>query len=118
MGEARGGAPLSARDWHVLVALSESDRHGYGIMQAVDEDSGGRVRADIGSLYRVLDRLLDAGLIAETSAPSDAPADTRGRPRRYYRITDQGRATLRTETRRLDAAVELARARDLLRDGS
>lgn len=106
--------PLSARDWHVLLALSEEDLHGYGIMKAVDRDSQGRVTAEIGSLYRVLDRLLTEGLVAETDAPPEAPDDTRGRPRRYYRLTGGGRAALRREALRLEDALELARARRLL----
>lgn len=107
-------APLSARDWHVLLALSTADLHGYGIMKAVEEDSGGRVRADLGSLYRILDRLLDEGLIAEADPPSDAPTETRGRRRRYYGLTREGHDALRSEAARLREALELATSRNLL----
>lgn len=107
-------AALSARDWHVLMALSVQDLHGYGVMKAVERDSGGRVSAEIGSLYRVLDRLLDDGLIQEVDEPDSAPAETRGRPRRYYGLTDLGRHALRREAARLRDAVELARKRGLL----
>lgn len=106
--------PLSARDWHVLLALSEGSLHGYGIMKAVQRDSRGTVSAEIGSLYRILDRLLDEGVVTEVASPADAPSETRGRPRRYYGLTDVGRAALRDETARLRDAVELARARNLL----
>lgn len=112
------GTPLSARDWHVLMALSAQDLHGYGIMKAVERDSGGKVSAEIGSLYRVLDRLLDDGLIREVDEPDDAPADTRGRPRRYYGLTELGREALRHEAARLRDAVDLARERDLLPEQS
>lgn len=105
--------PLSARDWHVLMALSSESLHGYGIMKAVERDSGGRVTAEIGSLYRVLDRLLDDGLVREADEPDDAPADTRGRPRRYYGLTDAGYAALREEAARLEDALALARERNL-----
>jgi DNA-binding PadR family transcriptional regulator len=108
--------PLSARDWHVLVALSDEALHGYGIMKAVERDSGGRVSAEIGSLYRVLDRLMDEGLVEEVEAPADAPAETRGRPRRYYGLTPLGRGALREEAVRLRDALDLARARSLLPD--
>jgi len=114
MSDSTRTEPLSARDWHVLVALSEEDLHGYGIMKAVDRDSGGRVSAEIGSLYRVLDRLLEAGLVAEVDAPPDAPDGTRGRPRRYYRLTPLGREALRHEALRLRDTLELARTRRLL----
>lgn len=106
--------PLSARDWHVLMALSLEDLHGYGIMKAVERDSGGSVSAEIGSLYRILDRLLEEGVVARVDAPPNAPAETRGRPRQYYGLTDDGREVLRREAARLRDALELARARDLL----
>lgn len=106
--------PLSARDWHVLMALSGRSLHGYGIMKAVEEDSNGRVTAEIGSLYRVLDRLLDEGLVEEVDEPAGAPTDTRGRPRRYYGITRKGRVALRQETARLEDALTLARKRNLV----
>jgi DNA-binding PadR family transcriptional regulator len=107
-------APLTARDWHVLVALSEEDLHGYGIMKAVERDSGGSVSAEIGSLYRILDRLMAEGWVRHVDEPDGAPAETRGRPRRYYGLTDEGREALRQEARRLRDALALAQARDLL----
>ncbi len=110
--------PLSARDWHVLMALSQDPLHGYGIMKAVERDSAGKVSAEIGSLYRVLDRLLDEGLVEEVEAPGDAPADTRGRPRRYYGLTAEGREALRAEAARLQDALALARERRLLPEQS
>jgi len=106
--------PLSATDWHVLMALLEEDLHGYAIMKAVDRDSGGGVSAEIGSLYRILSRMMTEGLVDEATAPKDAPAETRGRPRRYYRLTEDGRMALRQESVRLRAALELARERQLL----
>jgi DNA-binding PadR family transcriptional regulator len=100
------------------MALSEGSLHGYGIMKAVERDSSGRVSAEIGSLYRVLDRLLDEGLVEEVDVPADAPTDTRGRPRRYYGLTGRGRVALRRETARLEDALALARERDLVPERS
>ena len=96
------------------MALSEEDLHGYAIMKAVERDSDGRVSAGIGSLYRILDRLIDEGMAEEIDAPADAPEETRGRPRRYYSLTDGGRAALHQETLRLRDAVTLAQARRIL----
>lgn len=107
-------AVLSPRDWHVLVALSERPLHGYGIMKAVERDSGGKVSVEIGSLYRILDRLSGEGLLAEADAPDDAPDDTRGRPRRYYRLTERGRVVVGEEAIRLREALELAKSRSLV----
>lgn len=109
-----GSTAMSARDWHVLMALLEEDLHGYGIMKAVERDSGGRVTVEVGSLYRVLDRLMEEGMVEEVAAPDHAPSETRGRPRRYFRLAAAGRAALRRETMRLRDALDLARARSLL----
>ncbi len=107
-------APLSDRDWHVLVALSVRSLHGYGIMKAVEQDSGGTVSAEIGSLYRILGRLMDDGFVNEGDPPPDAPEETRGRPRRYYELTDRGRVALGEESLRLQQALKLAHERCLV----
>ena len=112
------GVPLSATDWHVLMALVEEDLHGYAIMKAVERDSRGGVSAEIGSLYRILGRLMTEGFVDEVAAPDDAPTETRGRPRRYYGLTPEGRTALRQESIRLQGALELARDRHLLAERS
>ena len=103
--------PLAAAPFHVLLALMGGACHGYGILQAVREQSGGRVPLGTGSLYRHLSRLIDAGLVAETDAGSGAD------PRRgtYYRLTPRGRQFLAAERDRL---ASLVRALDGLRGAS
>jgi DNA-binding PadR family transcriptional regulator len=96
---------LKPADFHILLALAQGPRHGYGIMKEVDRESGGAVRLEIGSLYRLLARLLETGLI------EDADGDER---RRFYRITRAGRRTLKTEAERLAGLVDLIRARRIL----
>src|SRR5215472_12130003 len=91
-------SPLRPAEFHILLALADGDRHGYGIMQAVREQSGGRVKPRTGSFYPRLARLIDAGLV------SDAPGRRLGDdPRRgtYYRLTPKGRRVLDSEKRRL-----------------
>lgn len=100
--------PLKPADFHILLALAEAPLHGYGIMKEVERESNGGVRLEIGSLYRLLGRLLDTGLI------EDASSDDR---RRYYRITRLGRRALRAEAERLAGLVDLVRARRLLPEG-
>ena len=116
--DKKEAVPLSATDWHVLMALVEEDLHGYAIMKAVERDSHGGVSAEIGSLYRILSRLMTEGFVDEVAAPADSPAETRGRPRRYYGLTANGRTALRQESLRLRGALELARDRHLLPEGS
>jgi DNA-binding PadR family transcriptional regulator len=108
--------PLRPRDFFVLVVLAGGDRHGYGIMKAVEAESKGSVKLEVGSLYRTLDRLLDAGLIEEagTAAAADPDAASAAERRRNYRLTPFGRHVARAEAARLRDVVRLARAKGLL----
>ncbi|HEX9887827.1 MAG TPA: PadR family transcriptional regulator [Longimicrobiales bacterium] len=108
--------PLSPTDYHVLLVLADADQYGYAIMKAIEEESGGVVRPEIGSLYRVLARLMGEGMVEEADAPAEAPDVHRGRPRRYYRLTARGRQVLAAESVRLDQVMALARARNVLAD--
>ena len=106
--------PLSATDYHVLMVLAEEDLYGYAIMKAIEEDSRGVVSPEIGSLYRILARLMTNGFVDEIGTPEEAPTEHRGRPRRYYRLTKKGRGALHAESLRLQRVLELARERSLL----
>ena len=118
LNEAGSSLPLSAVDFHVLLVLAGGTLHGYAILKAVEAESDGLVSPEVGSLYRVLARLMAAGLVEETSAPASAPRVHRGRSRRYYRLTREGRALLKAEARRLASAVEIARIRAILPEGA
>ena len=98
--------PLPAAAFHILLALSASDCHGYGIIQDVAARTGGALRLSPGTLYRTIQRLLEQGLIEEPRRPSGPRNDPR---RRYYRITPFGTAVVRAETRRLTELVRLAK---------
>ncbi|WP_310376315.1 PadR family transcriptional regulator [Catenuloplanes atrovinosus] len=80
----------------ILTALAEGPRHGYGILQEVAELSGGRVRLLTGTLYTALDRLTAEGMVT-----LDREAVVDGRLRRYFRLTEAGRAAVTAETARL-----------------
>jgi DNA-binding PadR family transcriptional regulator len=101
---------LSTLDYHVLTAVAEGPRYGYDIRNAVEEESGGTLAPRAGSLYRVLARLMGAGLVDEVDAPADAEPHP-GRARKYYGLTDRGRVVLAGEARRLREAAALAEAR-------
>ncbi len=98
--------PLSSAALHILLALSESDLHGYGIMQSVKRQSGGEYRLGPGTLYANLDRLLANGLVGETERKLKG-----GDTRREYRLTSGGEQALRLEIRRLRQVVDVARTR-------
>jgi len=97
--------PLSKATLYILLALAAEDRHGYAIMQEVIRRSGGQYRLGPGTLYDNLQKLVNQGLIAETSARSmgDDPR------RRYYRLTRPGRRVLAAEIARMEAVVREAR---------
>jgi DNA-binding PadR family transcriptional regulator len=100
--------PLPPATFHILVALADEDRHGYAIIQEVAARSGGEVRLSAGTLYRSIQRMLEAGLIAESRRrPAPEHDDER---RRYYRITPFGTAVARAEARRLAQMIRIARA--------
>ncbi len=100
--------PLPPVTFHILVALSDGDRHGYAIIQDVAASTGGELQIQAGTLYRSIQRMLEQGLVAETrTRPALGEDDER---RRYYRITPFGRAVAQAEARRLTQMVKLARA--------
>ncbi len=101
--------PLKPEDFHILLVLSRGERHGYGIMKEVESDSGGEVALGIGSLYRLLGRMMRSGLVA--TAASARGTDPR---RRNYRLTPHGERVLREESRRLAELVQRVKARGLL----
>jgi DNA-binding PadR family transcriptional regulator len=104
--------PLTPAVFHILLVLSEGERHGYAIMQEVAADTGGSLQLGPGTLYGCLKRMLSARLVEESDERPDPDLDDERR--RYYRITDLGARTLRAEAERLANAVSAARAKRLL----
>jgi DNA-binding PadR family transcriptional regulator len=102
--------PLPPATFHILLAVSGEDRHGYAIIQDVESRTGGALRLSAGTLYRSIARMVEQGLITETSRRRSISDDER---RRYYRITAFGTAVARAEMRRLTDLVRLARASGL-----
>jgi DNA-binding PadR family transcriptional regulator len=114
MSDARRFLPLSAQQFHILLALVDGDRHGYGIIREIDRRTGGAMRLGTGTLYTAIARLEDLQLVEESdgrdaAAEAGAAGAKRDERRRYYRLTPLGSAVLREETARLDALVRLAR---------
>ena len=94
----------------ILTALAAQPLHGYGVIQAVKELSGGDVVLRAGTLYGALDRLTEQGLVA---VEREEAVD--GRLRRYYRLTDAGAAALAGQVDRLRRHASAAEARLKLR---
>ena len=104
--------PLSPAVFHILLALADEDRHGYAVMRDIETRTDGVVRVGPGMLYGSIKWLLGDGFIEESVPRRAKPGDDERR--RYYRLTAAGRELLRAEAARLDAAVNLARARRVL----
>ena len=89
---------------HVLLALTNGDLHGYGIMLEVARQSAGVYKIGPGTLYDNIKKLLAEGLVEEVSLKKGT-ADSR----RQYRITTFGCDVLRSETERLSQVIKAAR---------
>ncbi len=99
--------PLTAAVFHVLLALSHGERHGYAIAKEIRRHTGGRFALQAGTLYGTIQRLLEQGLVEEVAARA-GDVDSR---RRYYRLSRPGRRVLAAEVQRMDTLVRVARAR-------
>jgi DNA-binding PadR family transcriptional regulator len=104
--------PLPQATFHILLAVADEDRHGYGIIGDIEQRTGGSLRLSAGTLYRSIQRMVEQDLIVETDErPAPEFDDQR---RRYYRITGFGRRVATAEARRLASLVEQARAIGLM----
>ena len=101
--------PLTPAMLQVLLALADGDKHGYAILKEVARRSDGKVKLRTGTLYTVLRRFETDGLVSEIEERPDPSLDDERR--RYYRLTDRGRAVAVAETERLDELVRQARAK-------
>ena len=111
MATTNPSAPLTPAVFHILLALSSGERHGYGIMKQVEADSQGKVTMGPGTLYGSLKRMLNAGLVRESDKRVDPEIDDERRI--YYQITSVGAEALAAELERYQRIVEIAQQRKL-----
>jgi DNA-binding PadR family transcriptional regulator len=107
--------PLTPPVFHILLALADEERHGYGIMQDVAWQTNDALQLGPGTLYGCLKRMLAARLVEESDERPDPAMDDERR--RYYRMTALGRRVARAEAERLAGAVTAARSRKLFAGG-
>ena len=110
--DPRSLLPLTAPVFHVLLALADGDRHGYGIILEIERRTGGAVKIRTGTLYTALARMLKLGLIEESDERPDPESDDERR--RYYRVTPFGRDVTKAEAARMRALVALAGEKKVL----
>ncbi len=96
---------LKPQWFNILLALSDGELHGQGIMDEVLRQTEGSMRLWPTSLYGSLKRLSELGLVAESIQEGAAGVGVR---RRLYQITELGRESLASEVQRLQRTVELA----------
>ena len=108
--------PLKPVDLQLMLALAEGELHGYGLVQAIEAGTDGLVRLDPGNLYRVIKRLLAAGLLDE--AERRTAADLGDERRRYYALTPLGQRVLAAELHRLDVMMRSRQVRSIVRQGA
>ncbi|HZW04908.1 MAG TPA: PadR family transcriptional regulator [Anaerolineaceae bacterium] len=104
--------PLTPTVFHMLLALADGEKHGYGIMQAVAEETQGQMQIRTGSLYGSIQRMIEAGLIEETNERPDPALDDERR--RYYGLTDFGRRVLAAEAARIERAMAVIQEKHIL----
>jgi DNA-binding PadR family transcriptional regulator len=99
--------PLTPAMFHVLVALADAPAHGYAIMKDVEQITSGAVRLSTGTLYGIIKRLLNEGLIKERVSKNDR--------RRLYELTPFGRDVALAEAARLEETLAVAKRKVLFR---
>ena len=104
--------PLTPAMFHILLALVDAERHGYGIIKEVESRTEGGVRMGPGTLYGLIKRMLSEKMIEESDERPDPEMDDERR--RYYRLTDFGRMVAVAEADRLAGLLKIARAKKLL----
>ncbi|MFF4412575.1 PadR family transcriptional regulator [Streptosporangium sp. NPDC001559] len=99
---------VSESTYFILACLLDGPLHGHGIIKQTLELSENRVRLPVGTLYGALDRLAANGLIAV-----DREEIVNDRPRRYFRLTDEGESLVTAEALRMRRTAQIVTGRTM-----
>ena len=105
--------PLTTQMLHTLLAVADGEKHGYAMMREIRTRTSGAVALSASTLYGIVKRLLENGLLEESSERPDPALDDERR--RYYRLSDRGRSAAEGEAARLEQTVRQALAKLKLR---
>src|SRR5918997_3768376 len=98
--------PLTPGMFHVLIALADGEKHGYAVIKEVARRTDGAIRLSAGTLYTLIRRFVQEGVVAESSERPDAALDDERR--RYYRLTEFGREVAQAEGARMESTLDMA----------
>jgi DNA-binding PadR family transcriptional regulator len=104
--------PLTPPMFQVLLALADGEKHGYAIIKEVSRRTAGEVTLSAATLYTIVRRFVQEGVITESAERPDPSLDDERR--RYYRLTDFGRRVARAEAQRMETVLGMARAKKLI----
>lgn len=104
--------PLTPAMFEVLIALADGEKHGYAIIKEVARRTGGEVSLSAGTLYAIIRRFEMEGVLEESDERPDAALDDERR--RYYRLTSFGRDVAQAEAKRMETALKMAQAKNLI----
>ena len=104
--------PLTPAMFEVLIALADGEKHGYAIIKEVARRTDGEVALSAGTLYAIIRRFEQEGVIQESDERPDPALDDERR--RYYKLTAFGREVAQAEARRMETALKLAHAKNLI----
>jgi DNA-binding PadR family transcriptional regulator len=104
--------PLTAAMFEVLIALADGEKHGYAIIKEVARRTTGEVSLSAGTLYAIVRRFEQEGVIQESDERPDPALDDERR--RYYKLTAFGREVAQAEARRMETALKMAHSKNLI----
>jgi DNA-binding PadR family transcriptional regulator len=104
--------PLSAPMFQVLIALADGEKHGYAIIKEVTRRTLGEVKLGAGTLYAIIRKFEGDGMVEESDERPDPALDDERR--RYYRLTAFGREVAQAEAKRMEDALRMAQAKNLI----
>ncbi len=103
---------LKPQWFQILLAVADHELHGLGIMKEVLEQTDGQMRLWPAMLYGSLKKMVEAGLVEEREGPVGPGAESDRR--RFYGITQAGRASLAAEVARFARYVQVAENKDIV----
>jgi len=104
--------PLSAPMFQVLIALADGEKHGYAVIKEIKRRTEGEITLSAGTLYAIIRKFEGEGVVEECDQRPDPALDDERR--RYYRLTTFGREVAKAEASRMESALRMAQAKNLI----